>query len=40
MYIYSDEYSGVGILDITKFSKHNDIYLDKIWKYNDVYISK
>ena len=39
--IYSDNYSGIGILNIKKFSKLQcDIYLDKIWKYNDSYISK
>ena len=39
--IYSDTYSGVGIMNISKFCKLQcDIYLDKIWKYNDTYISK
>tara|TARA_B110001469_G_C9622835_1_gene310611 strand:+ start:542 stop:1144 length:603 start_codon:yes stop_codon:yes gene_type:complete len=39
--IFSDNYDGVGIMNISKFSKLQcDIYLDKIWKYNDNYISK
>jgi hypothetical protein len=39
--IYSDSYSGVGIMNISKFCKLQcDIYLDKIWKYNDNYVSK
>ena len=39
--IYSDDYEGVGIMNISKFSKLQcDIYLDKIWKYNDNYMSK
>ena len=39
--IYSDDYEGVGIMNISKFSKLQcDIYLDKIWKYNDNYVSK
>jgi len=39
--IYSDDYAGVGIMNISKFCKVQcDIYLDKIWKYNDQYISK
>ena len=39
--IYSDTYDGIGIMNISKFSKLQcDIYLDKIWKYNDTYISK
>jgi len=39
--IYSDDYAGVGIMNISKFCKLQcDIYLDKIWKYNDQYISK
>jgi len=39
--IYSDDYAGVGIMNISKFCKLQcDIYLDKIWKYNDQYVSK
>jgi hypothetical protein len=39
--IYSDNYDGVGIMNISKFCKLQcDIYLDKIWKYNDNYVSK
>jgi hypothetical protein len=39
--IYSDSYSGINIMNISKFCKVQcDIYLDKIWKYNDNYISK
>lgn len=39
--IYSDNYDGVGIMNISKFCKVQcDIYLDKIWKYNDNYVSK
>ena len=39
--IFSDNYSSIGIMNISKFSKLKcDIYLDKIWKYNDKFISK
>jgi hypothetical protein len=39
--IYSDDYGGINIMNISKFCKLQcDIYLDKIWKYNDNYISK
>ena len=39
--IFSDDYEGVGIMNISKFCKVQcDIYLDKIWKYNDNYVSK
>ena len=39
--IYSDDYAGVGIMNISKFCKLQcDIYLDKIWRYNDQYVSK
>lgn len=39
--IYSDSFSEINIMNISKFSKLQcDIYLDKIWKYNDTYISK
>jgi len=39
--IYSDDYSGISIMNVPKFSKLQcDIYLDKIWKYNDKYVSK
>jgi hypothetical protein len=39
--IYSDSYSDINIMNISKFSKLQcDIYLDKIWKYNDDYTSK
>lgn len=39
--IYSDNYDGISIMNISKFCKLQcDIYLDKIWKYNDTYISK
>jgi len=39
--IYSDDFSAVSIMNISKFCKLQcDIYLDKIWKYNDSYISK
>ena len=39
--IYSENFSGVNIMNISKFCKLQcDIYLDKIWKYNDQYISK
>ena len=39
--IYSDSYSDINIMNISKYSKLQcDIYLDKIWKYNDNFISK
>jgi hypothetical protein len=39
--IFSDEYSGINIMNINKFSKLQcDIYLDKIWKYNEKFVSK
>jgi hypothetical protein len=39
--IYSDDYEGANIMNISKFCKLQcDIYIDKIWKYNDSYISK
>ena len=39
--IYADNYDGVCILDVKRFSKVQcDIYLDKIWRYNDMYVSK
>ena len=39
--IYSDNFSAVSIMNISKFCKIQcDIYLDKIWKYNENYVSK
>ena len=39
--IYSDSYSNINIMNISKFCKIQcDIYLDKIWKYNENYVSK
>jgi hypothetical protein len=39
--IYSNEYSGMNILNISKFSRMRcDIYLDKMWKVGDVFVGK
>ena len=39
--IYSDNYSGMSMLNIARFSKLQcDIYLDKIWPANDKYVAK
>jgi hypothetical protein len=39
--IYSDNYSGMSMMNISKFSKLQcDIYLDKVWGANDKYVAK
>ena len=39
--IYSDSFSEVGVMNISKFCKLQcDIYLDKIWRMNDKFYAK